>query len=129
MSITFSTYSAPTIDRGVLDVPESLELNVTNTNGAYLLGALGLPVNDEGDPFAVGDLYGTVDPADFLGRVLLAIAVSPTDAGVPTYETPGTGPQWIECGRREGYLHEKLTVLRSLAEWAVANDCDSITYG
>ena len=122
MSITFSTYSAPTIDRGVLNVPESLELNVTNTNGAYLLGALGIPV-----PAMTS--IGTVDPADFLGRVLLAIAVSPTDAGVPAHEVPSRGARWIECGRREGYLHEKLTVLRSLAEWAVANDCDSITYG
>jgi hypothetical protein len=93
------------------------EVNVSNRNAADILEALGLPFED-----GSGSL-----PADqFLGRVLTALAVAPQDPGVPMHElVPGEstifgpvsefGARFIDCGRREGYLQERLLQLEEVA--------------
>lgn len=89
------------------DVPE---LNVSNDNARLLLEALGY------DP---EDLYGTVDATDLLGRVLIADGLSPEDPGRPTVTERGTGGATIvSCGRKVGYLQDRLGQLRELASWA-----------
>jgi hypothetical protein len=100
--------------------------NVARGNVAHIAETLGIEGPDEG-----GEVYGD-EPADlFLGRVLLALAVAPQDAGTPaTSRTLGDGfggsplltaeGRWYDCGRSEGYTQRKLAELRTLAEWAAA---------
>jgi hypothetical protein len=98
--------------------------NVGRLNEAHVLEALGLPISD------CEDNYGDEDASAFLGRILMAEAVAPEDAGTPaTSRRLGdgfggpvpiitAGGRWHECGRSEGYLQRKLAELRELAEWA-----------
>lgn len=91
-------------------------LNVANANARHLLDLLGLvPAADEG-----GCLSGSTSAEDFLGRVLLAQAVNPADAGVPVVEEVGQGgATMVLMGRRVRYSDERLTTLRQLADFAV----------
>jgi len=93
------------------------EVNVSNANARLLLEALGLPFEDGS---------GSLDADDFLGRVLTALAVAPEDAGVPVHQmVPGEstifgpvvegGATFIDCGRRPGYLQERLLQLEEVA--------------
>lgn len=84
-------------------------LNASNANAAELLSALGVP----------GEPCGSLPADDFLGRVLTALAVAPSDPGRPVtvVDTPGTARHY-DMGRRPGYLQDKLTDLRAVAEWA-----------
>jgi hypothetical protein len=91
------------------------DLNLSNTNARRVLEALG---------FTDDELFGELSAELFLGRILLADAVSPVDAGRPTIITGNV----IECGTEEGYLQDRLARLRSLAEWAYANNA-TITWG
>ena len=110
MTITFSAYNA-TAERFEAD---HLAINLSNANAAHVLDALGF-----GDDVRAGDLCGTVDGEDFLGRVLMADAVSPEDEGVPSHEIARAGnAQWIEGGRPPGYLQDRLAQLRDLAQAA-----------
>lgn len=94
----------------------SPEMNVANDNAMHLLGLLGLP----SEPDECGSLGGSTTAEDFLGRVLIAQAVSPSDAGVPvTEETGQGGVTMIRMGRRVGYSDDRLTTLRELADFAV----------
>lgn len=88
--------------------PEAPSLNVSNANARVLLAQLGL---------ATTDLCGTLTGEDFLGRVLLATALATTDAGRPQETTGG----FTDCGRRAGYLDERIAVLRDIADFAVSN--------
>jgi len=91
-------------------------LNVSNTNAMHLLGLLGLP----SEPDECGSLSGSTTAEDFLGRVLLAQAVSPADEGVPVTTQKGHGgATMIRMGRRAGYSEGRLTALRELADFAV----------
>lgn len=91
-------------------------LNVSNANARHLLGLLGLTSESEED----GCLSGSTMAEDFLGRVLLAQAVNPTDAGVPVVEEVGQGGMTlVKMGRRVGYADERLTSLRELADFAI----------
>lgn len=97
------------------------DLNVSNTNAMHLLGLLGLP----SEPDECGTLSGSTTAEDFLGRVLLAQAINPADAGVPATSTAGQGGTvLIDMGRRLGYADERLTTLRELADFAVSRDRD-----
>lgn len=90
-------------------------LNVTGSNAVHLLGLLGLPTT-----FEDGSINGSTDAEDFLGRVLIAQAVTPADAGVPAQERTGRGGMTlIHMGRRAGYSEERLSTLRELADFAV----------
>lgn len=106
MSVTF--YAAGS--------PDDLDVNMSNSNAARVCESLGISL----DPDWCGDM-----PADdFMGRVLMALALSPADEGMPSYEHvtgPGTA-RMIEGARRPGYLQERLTQLHALASWAWAND-------
>src|SRR5690606_18392889 len=86
--------------------------NVSNVNARLLLDALGFGGHDE--PV---DLCGQSTPDDFLGRVLLAEAVSPVDEGVPAHALPGPGASVVDCDRHPGYLGERLAQLRAVADW------------
>ena len=64
------------------------------------------------------DLRIVAEAGEFEGRVLLALALAPVDAGMPAYDDSRTGgPRWIVAGRRPGYLQEKLAGLAELARW------------
>lgn len=132
MSVTFvagkSMFYAP-ISADVLFVssPEDMEVNMSNTNAHRVCQALGIDL----DPDWCGDMAAE----DFLGRVLMALAISPADEGMPSHVLqPGDdagallgtvredGPTIIAGARRPGYLQERLTELHDLALWAVANE-------
>lgn len=102
--------------------PEDLEVNMSNSNAHRVCQALGIEL----DP----DWCGNSDAEVFLGRVLLALALSPADEGIPAHEIPFGVPgrpawtgqaRFIECGHAPGYLQDRLAQLRELADWAVAN--------
>jgi hypothetical protein len=100
------------------------EVNLANTNAIRVIGVLGFPLDDEEG--CVGD--ATAD--DFLGRVLVALAVAPRDEAMPAYrltqaeqspvvrELCGGAAVW-QGPRREGYLQEKLIALETLARFCV----------
>ena len=105
MSVTFTAQDPTT---GEFVSTEAMEINMANGNAATVLEVLGLD--------AVELMGG--EPADaFLGRVLMAMAVSPEDAGVPAH-TAVDNARWIECGRRPGYVQERLEQRHALAEFA-----------
>lgn len=89
-------------------------INVTSVNARALLDVLGITREE------CPDLVGGEAPEAFLGRVLMAQAVNPADAGVAASEVPGPGARSIDLGRDEGYIDERLAQLRSLAEFCVA---------
>jgi len=110
MSVTFSAYIPATQTFG----GDDLDVNMCNRNAAQVCDALGFSL----DP----DWCGEMEAKDFQGRVLLALAISPADEGMPSYEHAGPGARMIEGARRPGYLQERLGQLHELAEWAIAND-------
>jgi hypothetical protein len=122
MSVTFSAIGLlPGTDEDGDWAPNELDVNMSNSNAATVCAALGLDLNEL-------DWCGTLPAEDFLGRILVALAVSPVDAGVPVHEVPGPGARFIECGRPEGYTQQRLGQLRELADWAVANKA-TVTFG
>ncbi|MFI8769585.1 hypothetical protein ACIGN6_32400 [Streptomyces sp. NPDC053792] len=80
-------------------------VNMANSNAARVLGVLGY-----------GELAGEAEADDFLGRVLVGLALTPVDAGRPA----AAEGNFIDCGRRAGYIQERLEELRGLAEEARA---------
>ena len=96
--------------------PEDGWVNMSNSNAHNVCQALGIDLEPE--------WCGSMSADDFLGRVLLALAISPEDEGMPSYELPREPGRvrWIEAARRPGYLQERLGQLRELADWAVANE-------
>jgi hypothetical protein len=121
MSVTFSaatsTFHAEFGANVLMDVPaaEDLSINMSNSNAARVASTLGIDLDAEG-------WCGSMDAKDFLGRVLVALALEPADAGMPSHEVPTGGVRWVECGRPAGYAQERLAQLHALAEWAVAHD-------
>jgi hypothetical protein len=98
MSITFApaTVGGPTV-------------NMANGNAAQVIDLLGLTYD--------GD-FGELAAEDFLGRVLLAQALSDV-----TFDDVNGRPavregNWIDCGRRPDYLVERLAELQKIATWA-----------
>ncbi|GGM27604.1 hypothetical protein GCM10011608_10540 [Micromonospora sonchi] len=92
----------------------SPEVNMANGNAAQVFDLLGLEFD--------GDWGNTTGP-DFLGRVLLALALLDTTTDVEGRPEVVDG-RWTEGGRRPGYLAERLTQLHDLALWAVEHDAD-----
>jgi hypothetical protein len=89
-----------------------VEVNLANSNARGILELLGYDDND---------LCGHADADEFLGRVLVAMAIAPRDLCTPTSEElGGSGARIIMCGRPEGYHQRVLGDLRELAEYAVA---------
>lgn len=104
------------------DQPPEVQLN--NRNAALLFDALGLP--EAAEPIEPGPLAeellgpnpvafdcGELTADDLLGRVLTAHALAPTDDGLPAVQDG----RHTACGRRPGYLQERLAHLEHLAHW------------
>ena len=92
-------------------------VNMSNRNARPVLESLGI----EGD-----DLWcGSMDAQEFLGRVLMALAVAPTDEGLPEHEWEGASEfgfgRFIDAGREPGYLQARLERLHEVAAAAVAD--------
>ncbi|MEV6655021.1 hypothetical protein [Streptomyces sp. NPDC051219] len=85
-------------------------VNMANSNAARVLGTLGY-----------AELYGDKDAQLFLGRVLLALALDPEDAGRPAV----TDGRFTDCGRSRGYTGARLY---ELAEYARARGL-RVTWG
>lgn len=102
--------------------------NIANGNAHSVLGALGLVSPESAlsrDPFDTAELVGFADAKQVLGTALLYLAVEPEDSGLVSYETTGNhlgGIQSFDCGRREGYIQEKLIEIVKICEWAIAHD-------
>lgn len=79
-------------------------IDMNNSNASAVLDALGY-----------SEPYGEEDAEFFLGRVLLALAVAPADAGLPA---TGTDTRFIDCGRPAGYVQMRLEELHALAQYA-----------
>jgi len=94
-------------------------------NAQHLLAILGFEADEHGHI----SRCGTEDAQKFLGRVLMATAVNPADAGVPSTSARGEGGMlMIEGGRREGWTEDYLEALREVAEFAIAHG-RQITWG
>jgi hypothetical protein len=91
------------------DTDADPSVNMSNTNALHILDTLGFPERE---------YVGSTDAEDFLGRILLALAVAPHDAGIPSHVVPGPGATVINGGREDGYTQRRLEQLRTLAEFA-----------
>lgn len=89
----------------------SPEIGVSSTNITHVLEVLGIDVRDES---------GTMDATAFLGRVMMAQAVSPSDAGIPVTAEKCSGGMTMIGGRRPGYTDEVLAHLRDITDFAIA---------
>lgn len=117
MSMTFDAVIET--DTGVQFPVPDLGLNVSTSNGWKLQILLGL------EP----DYSGTIEPADLLGRLLLAeagarpervVVGDPASRGLVAALGAG-GAQMHDCSRPlDEYLDARLPVLRDLAEAALA---------
>jgi len=109
MSITFFAGT------GFGAMPGAPQINVGNRNACDLLSLLGLLPADETDD----DLAGNVTAEDFLGRVLVAIALAETTVD-PAGRPDMASGRVIDLGYGAHYLPHRLIELRQLAEWARA---------
>lgn len=112
--------------RYVESVVETPEMNISNINARFMLEALG---------YDTQDLMGSATAEDFAGRVLMALAISPVDEGIPThddstYDANGerVGMQMISGGRSANYLQDHLEDLRTVSTWATENET-TISWG
>ena len=105
--------------KGEATAADALEINVSNTNARLLLESLGFSTLDEDGSL---DLCGSADGSDLLGRVLMAQALVPTDAGVPAVREGNI----IDCGRHEGYMDERFEQLSDIATWAAAHNAEVV---
>lgn len=124
MSVTFSAQGLMSgVDADGEWEPNPLTVNMSNRNATLVCEALGLNPNPD-----CGWL-GSMEPLEFQGCVLIALAVAPADEGMPSYrgEYPHFGSV-IEGARPEGYLQARLEDLHRLAEWAVVHDA-TVTWG
>lgn len=103
----------PVFVKVVEDHP-SPEVNISSLNARHILGVLGF-----GDD---ADLSGSAQPADMLGRILMAEAINPADAGIPATSTTSSGGMvMVECGRVTGYTEGILSRLHEVVEFATAH--------
>lgn len=91
------------------DAPVGPTLNMANGNAAQVFDLLGLTYD--------GDI-GETTAEDLLGRVLLAQALLNVTVDDEDGRPEVRDGNWIECGRRPGYLADKLALLREIATWA-----------
>lgn len=96
------SYGGPIIEAQYL----STSVNMANTNASMVLDLLGHDTNE---------LYGSESGEEFLGRVLIALGLTPEDEGRPTV----VDGNLTECGTPPGYKHSRLNQLHELAVHAV----------
>ena len=89
---------------------EDPEVNMSNVNAATLLDVLGIKVGEDFSDRCTGRL----EADDFLGRILVARALSPADEGLPALQEGNM----IDCGRSEGYVDVRLAELEQIAVWS-----------
>lgn len=91
---------------------QPVPVNAANRNAQDILAVLGYTVIVDGD----AELFGDSDADAFLGRVELALGLTPADEGLTeiVYQEDG-GATFVDCARHAGYLQEKLADLRALA--------------
>lgn len=90
-----------------VDLPE---VNVSNYNAKDILDLLGYRVEEDFSERCAGSLTAE----DFLGRLLVAEAINPSDEGIPA-TTEGIV---THCGRPVGYMEARISELRSVVEYA-----------
>lgn len=101
--------------QAVMDIDDSFDVNVSQSNASVLLEVLGLIGEDP------SDLYGAATGEAFLGHVLLALAEDRDDSGAgwTTSHQGARGMTFVDCGRRPGYFADVLGRLHELATEAV----------
>ena len=114
MSITVepTVYGTPLWDgvaAGTIELPSR---NMSNANARAVFEVLGIDLELDG-------WCGGEDANAFLGRVLLALAINPSDAGRPQTVTQGErGATMVDCGRSAGYVDQALHDLLEICHWA-----------
>lgn len=96
-------------------ITDAPELNVSNANAEAILSVLG---------FEEIQYEGTISGDDLMGRILIAQAINPTDAGIPATRDGN----FISCGRNEGYIDQRLEQLAEIAAFATKHNL-SIYWG
>ena len=81
------------------------EVNMSNVNAEYIIGLLGIEF----------DSCGSISGTDLMGRVLMAQAVSPSDAGIPVIQTGIV----VDMGRAAGYGDERLLQMEDVARFSI----------
>lgn len=110
------------------------DINMANGNAAVVLDLLGYHEQTEPGVIVLGACvslpaaFGETTPEDLLGRIAVARwgldAATDDEHGKPSVSDggPGTGRAMvIDCGRRPGYLAEKLDALEAVARDAEAH--------
>lgn len=109
------------------DLPE---VNIANGNAMDILDTLGIdyryeptPEELEHDFFGLAgvELLGSMDAQEFLGRVLMGLAVAPESAEIPAHAAVGA-PNIIRAHREPGYIQHTLERLHEVAQAAAANN-------
>lgn len=78
-------------------------VNVSNTNARDILEVLG---------YEQDELCGSATSDDFMGRILIALAIAPESAErVTEVSRSNYGSTIINCGRDAGYIQDRLTDL------------------
>lgn len=117
MSVTFRVKR-----NGDFDVTDEVweaspQVNCNGGNAGRILAVLGLPTDPWNLPLDFEDPTGV----DFLGRVLLALAIEPQDEGMEMYATYTDTDRFQEGARHEGYMQDVLRELIKVGEYAVSH--------
>ena len=67
------------------------------------------------------DISGSMPARDFLGRILMALAVAPDSAPIPAHLMHGS-TNVIRCERTPGYVQDRLRDLHEVAEFAITHN-------
>ena len=114
MSITFT--AATITQDGYSELtsrPDVPQVNMSNGNAADLFTLLGLEYDGDG---------GETSAQDFLGRVLLAQALLDVTTDDAHGQPEIRDGNWTTCGRRPGYMAERLIQMQAIATWAINNN-------
>lgn len=98
----------PVMVNAVHDTSDAPYVNMSSKNAVDVFSTLGVNL------MTADDWAGTFDAADLYGRITLALGV--TDESLPTDDV--TYGNVVECGRRQGYVQDKLQELRTVVEYA-----------
>lgn len=113
MSVTFALRSC---------VTEEDFLNVSNSNARDILGAIGVPVEED-------ELFGKARAKDFevmTRRAMMRVGFDKEVSG-RSEQNPGTCAV-VHCGRPEGYLRGKLLALVEICQARISDE-DEISWG
>jgi len=89
-------------------------VNVSNNNAVGIFERLGVEF----------DYCGSMSAADMLGKAMVA-NVGGDDSGTDTVQDGNM----IHCGLRAGYYEQKMDEIAAVAQWAIDNDVDNVTWG